>query len=62
MKKSPEFTAFERLTDQLLTVTKPELDARVRAHKEKATLNPRKRGPKPKVTPPASVDASPDAS
>jgi len=35
------------------------LDARVRAHKEQAALNPRKRGPKPRVRP--SDDAHDDA-
>lgn len=50
-KPSKEYAAFERLTDQLLTVSKPELDARVRAHKERAALNPNKRGPKPKRVP-----------
>jgi hypothetical protein len=34
---------------QILTVSKAELDARVRAHKERAALNPNKRGPKSKV-------------
>ena len=44
---------------QLLTVSKAELDARVRAHKEQAALNPNKRGPKPKVKP--SADDAHDA-
>jgi hypothetical protein len=43
---------------KLLSVPKAELDARVSAHKERAALNPRKRGPKPKVK--TSADA-PDA-
>jgi hypothetical protein len=46
---SEEYIAFDRTMRQLLTVSKAELDARVRAHKERAALNPRKRGPKPKV-------------
>jgi len=33
----------------LLTVSKADLDARVSVAKEKAALNPRKRGPKPKT-------------
>ena len=47
-QRSKEYVAFERLTDKLLTVSKTEIDARVRAPKERAALNPRKRGPKPK--------------
>jgi len=43
-----EYSTFDRLTRQLLTVSKADLDARVEAHKERAALNPRKRGPKPK--------------
>jgi hypothetical protein len=50
-RPSKEYKAFTTLVDQLLTVPKTELDARVRAHKEKAALNPNKRGPKPKVRP-----------
>jgi hypothetical protein len=48
-KPSAEYTAFDATMRQLLTVSKAELDARVRAHKERAALNPNKRGPKPKL-------------
>jgi hypothetical protein len=48
VQRSKEYAAFARLTDQLLTVPKAELDARVKAHKERAALNPNKRGPKSK--------------
>jgi hypothetical protein len=44
--RSPEFTAFDSLVGDLLKVPKAELDAKVKAHKEQAALNPRKRGPK----------------
>jgi len=47
-KRSKEYVAFDRTMRQLLTVPKSELDARVKAHKEQAALNPNKRGPKPK--------------
>jgi hypothetical protein len=50
MSRAPkEFQAFTSLVDKILTVSKAGLDARVRAEKERAVLNPRKRGPKPKV-------------
>jgi hypothetical protein len=44
-----EFQTFTSLVDKILTVSKADLDARVAVAKEKAALNPRKRGPKPKV-------------
>jgi len=55
-KPSKEYTAFDTAMRQILTVSKPELDARVQAHKERAALNPNKRGPKPKVKPSSSDD------
>ena len=62
-KPSEEYTAFDALVGDLLKVSKPELDAKVKAHKERAALNPSKRGPKAKVKPSASVsDASHGAS
>jgi hypothetical protein len=57
-KPSEEYTAFDKAMRQILTVSKSELDARVRAHKERAALNPNKRGPKPKLKPSA---VGPDA-
>lgn len=54
-RPSKEYARFDRMVGQLLTVPKAELDARVQAHKERAALNPRKRGPKPKVSDSASV-------
>ena len=47
-RKPPEFTAFERLTDRLLSVPREVVNERMKAHKEQAALNPNKRGPKPK--------------
>jgi hypothetical protein len=49
MSRHPqEYQKFDRLMGKLLTVSKDDLDRRVEAHKERAALNPRKRGPKPK--------------
>jgi hypothetical protein len=48
-RPSKEYAAFTKVMGQLLTVSKADLDERVRAHKAKAALNPNKRGPKPKV-------------
>lgn len=48
---SKEYAEFDRLMGQLLTVPKSDLDARVREHKERAALNPNKRGPKPRIKP-----------
>lgn len=57
-KKPPEFVAFEKLTDHLLTVPRAVVEERMKAHKERAALNPKKRGPKSKrsVTPPSDDD------
>ena len=49
MPQSREYKAFAALTDRLLTVSKETLDARMAAYKERAALNPNKRGPKPKT-------------
>lgn len=48
-KGSKEYTAFDAAMRRILTVSKAELDARMKAHKERAALNPNKRGPKSKV-------------
>ena len=48
-RPSKEYAAFTRLTDKLLSVPRGELQKRLDAYKEKAALNPRKRGPKPKT-------------
>ena len=52
-RKPKEFEAFERLTDHLLSVPRSVVEERQKAYKERAALNPKKRGPKPKrsVTP-----------
>lgn len=62
-KPSEEYTAFDGLIGDLLRVSKADLDAKVKAYKERAALAPNKRGPKPKVKPSASASgASHDAS
>ena len=48
-RRSKEYRAFDAVMGDLLSVSKADLDARMQAHKELAALNPRKRGPKPKV-------------
>ena len=57
-RPSKEYQAFTSLVDDLLTVPKSTIQERDAAYKKKAALNPRKRGPKPKVTSSAS---DPDA-
>lgn len=60
MARQPkQFQAFDSLMGDLLAVPKSTIHARHKAHKEKAALNPKKRGPKRKVKPSASGD--PDA-
>jgi hypothetical protein len=49
-RQSKEYAAFVKLTDKLLSVPRAEVQKRIEAYKEKAALNPRKRGPKPKTT------------
>ena len=51
-RRSKEFHAFDSLMGKLLTVPKSTIHERHAAHKKKAALNPKKRGPKPKSTQP----------
>jgi hypothetical protein len=53
-RPSKEYQNFAKLTDRLLSVPKSVVDERHAEHKEKSAQNPRKRGPKPKLTPPSS--------
>jgi hypothetical protein len=46
---NPEFEAFTRTMDHILTVSHDELKRRMEAYKEQAAKNRRKRGPKPKT-------------
>jgi hypothetical protein len=45
---NPQFEAFNRTIDKILTVSHDELKRRMEAYREQAAKNPRKRGPKPK--------------
>ena len=60
-RPSKEYQAFASLTDRLLTVPRSVVEQRMAAHREKAAQNPRKRGPKPKIKPPASTDRDEDS-
>jgi hypothetical protein len=60
MPRAPkEYHAFTSLVDRLLAVPRETIQRRLDAHKAQSNANPRKRGPKPKATRPAS-DASRD--
>jgi hypothetical protein len=50
-RQSKEFQAFDALMGKLLTVPKSTIHERHAEHKKRAALNPKKRGPKPKVKP-----------
>jgi len=52
-RPSKEYQAFDSLMGKLLTVPKSTIHERHAAHKKRAALNPKKRGPKPKSTPPS---------
>jgi hypothetical protein len=47
-QSNPEFDAFTRTLDKLLSVSHDELKRRMDAYKRKAAKNPNRRGPKPK--------------
>jgi hypothetical protein len=47
---SREFKKFAELTDRLLAVPRDVVQKRIAQHREEAANNPRKRGPKRKVT------------
>ena len=59
-RPSKEYTAFDKAMGRLLTVPKTVLDARMAEHRAKAALNPRKRGPKPKIKADASGEVDGD--
>lgn len=50
-RPTKEYQAFDSLMGKLLTVPKSTIHERHAEHKKRAALNPRKRGPKPKVKP-----------
>ena len=47
-KTNPEFDAFTRTVDRLLSVPKAEILRRETEYRKQADQNPHKRGPKPK--------------
>jgi hypothetical protein len=56
MKHSVEYKQFTALVDQVLTVSREEMQRREAEYKKQSDANPRKRGPKRKVKPSASPD------
>lgn len=60
-RPSKEFQAFDSAMKQLLTVPKAVIAERVSVERERASQNPRKRGPKPKSSrTPADPDPAAD--
>ena len=51
---SAEYNAFTNLVDRVLSVSSDEMKRREAEYKKRVDQNPRKRGPKRKVKPPAS--------
>ena len=49
MQSNPEFTAFTKTVDRLLSVSKEEILKREAEYRKQAERNPNKRGPKPKA-------------
>jgi hypothetical protein len=55
-KPNPEFDAFTRTVDKLLSIPREELQRREKEYREQVARNPRKRGPKRKIKPSVSSD------
>lgn len=53
---SPEFDKFSQLVGRVLTVPKTEILRREAEYQRQSELNPKRRGPKRKIKPPASPD------
>ncbi len=51
--KSAEHSAFTALVDRVLSVSHEEIKRREAEYRRRAEANPRKRGPKRKIKPPA---------
>jgi hypothetical protein len=58
MKHSAEYEAFTNSVEHLLAVPKAEILRREAEYKQRADLNPRKRGPKRKIKPSVSPVAN----
>jgi hypothetical protein len=54
MEHSAEYDAFTGAVERIMAVAKTEILRREAEYKRQADLNPRKRGPKPKIKPSAS--------
>jgi hypothetical protein len=52
-KPNPEFDAFTKLVDRVLSVPHTEIVHREKQYQEQAAHNPKRRGPKRKVKPSA---------
>jgi hypothetical protein len=48
-KPNPEFDAFTRLIDRVLSVPHEEIQRREKEYRDHTAQNPRKRGPKKKI-------------
>jgi hypothetical protein len=59
-RPTKEFQNFDAAVRTLLTVPKEEFNRRHAEHRARSAQNPRKRGPKPKVTRPSSSDRDAD--
>ena len=57
MKPSAEFKAFDVLMEKVLSVSHEEIKRREAEYRKQAAMNPRKRGPKPRVRPSTSDHA-----
>ena len=53
-RPTKEFQAFDQTMKRLLAVPRATLERRIAEYRAQADLNPKKRGPKPKVKPSAS--------
>jgi hypothetical protein len=51
MSQSAEFQAFDKAVGRIMGMSKEELQRREEAYRQQQALNPRKRGPKPKLKP-----------
>jgi hypothetical protein len=54
-KPNPEFDAFTKLVDRVLSVPHAEIQRREQEYQKQAAQNPRRRGPKRKVKTSASL-------
>jgi hypothetical protein len=54
VKHSAEYNTFTNAVEHIMSVPKTEILRREAEYQKQAALNPRKRGPKPKIKPSAS--------